>query len=594
MAGLIPQSFIDDLVGRADIVEIIDARVPLKKAGRDYTACCPFHDEKTPSFTVSPTKQFYHCFGCGAHGTVLGFLMQFEHLEFVEAVEELAARHGLEVPREGATRTPAADADARARNEAALEMLQAANTSYKRWLREHPRSQLAKDYLKNRGLSGRTAAAFEIGYAPPGRDNLVGALGGSEPAERALVQAGLLGESDAGERYDRFRDRIMFPIHDRRGRVVGFGARTLGDDTPKYLNSPETAVFHKGRELYGLHRITRLRERPRAVLVVEGYMDVVMLAEHGIDYACAALGTAATPEQMERLFRVHPDVVFCFDGDNAGRRAAWRALENALAFMRDGRSARFMFLPEGEDPDSFVRANGREGFESLMQQARSLTEFLFAELQDRIGNTSREGRARFMQEAQELIDRLPAGALKDLVSHDLSRVVGMDIARQRPQPGASSSTRAGSGSASHSGQRPSGVPSAVRRAIKLLLHSPRIARAADDAHDLPTQHIKGADLLAELLETLRERPDLTTAGLLEHFREHPHRSALMELASEEAPPETDALEEEFRDCLQAVRAQADDARFQLLRQRVNDRSASDAETREYAMLAASHGRRPAL
>jgi DNA primase len=285
MAGLIPQSFIDDLINRADIVEIINAHVSLKKAGREYTACCPFHDEKSASFTVSPQKQFYHCFGCGAHGTVLGFMMNYERLEFVDAVEELASRYGLEVPREGGDQSEGASArndEARARNQTILDVLEQANTHFKNWLRKHPQSQAAKDYLKGRGMSGRTAQAFEIGYAPSGWDNLLGALGRDDAAVKILSDAGMLSEGEDGKRrYDRFRDRIMFPIHDRRGRVVGFGARTLGDDTPKYLNSPETPVFHKGRELYGLHRIQQLRERPDAVVVVEGYMDVVMLNDGG-------------------------------------------------------------------------------------------------------------------------------------------------------------------------------------------------------------------------------------------------------------------------------------------------------------------------
>jgi DNA primase len=591
MAGRIPQSFIDDLIGRADIVEIIDARVPLKKAGREYKACCPFHDEKTPSFTVSAQKQFYHCFGCGAHGTVLGFLMDYEHMEFVEAIEELAARYGLEVPREGGTDAPAADDAARARSEAALAMLDAANACYKRWLREHPQSQAAKVYLKARGLSGRTAAGFEIGYAPAGWDNLLGALGGNEAAERALAEAGLLSDGEDGKRrYDRFRDRIMFPIHDRRGRVVGFGARTLGDDTPKYLNSPETAVFHKGRELYALHRVQRLRERPRAVLVVEGYMDVVMLAEHGIDYACAALGTAATPDQMERLFRVNADVVFCFDGDSAGRRAAWRALENALPFMRDGRSARFMFLPEGEDPDSFVRGQGRAAFEALMAHAPTLTGYLFDELRARIDTRTAEGQARLKEEARPLIEKFPDGTLKTLATQRLSELIGLSLERTEGELGLRRSAGGAPPAPALRAASP-GMPRPARRAITLLLHHPRLAQGVDDVRDIAMLDTPGAALLAELVEVLKSRPHLTTAGIVEHFREHPTGKALMRLAGAEAPAWNEALAEELADCLHEVRREPAKLRFQELLARVRDGTANRSEQIEYAALAQAQGRR---
>ena len=365
--------------------------------------------------------------------------MNYERLEFVDAVEELASRYGLEVPREGADRSEGAAArsdEARARNQAILDVLDQANTHFKNWLRKHPQSEAAKNYLKGRGMSGRTAQTFEIGYAPPGWDNLLGALGHDDAAIKILANAGMLSEGEDGKRrYDRFRDRIMFPIHDRRGRVVGFGARTLGDDTPKYLNSPETPVFHKGRELYGLHRVQQLRERPDAVVVVEGYMDVVMLNEFGIDYACAALGTAATPEQMERLFRFNPDVVFCFDGDKAGRRAAWRALENALPLLRDGCRARFMFLPDGEDPDSFVQTHGKEAFEALLARSPTLIEFMFQSLRENSDTHTPEGQARLKEQARPLIERLPDGTLKTLAAQRLAELLGLSLDRTEGELG---------------------------------------------------------------------------------------------------------------------------------------------------------------
>ena len=354
MAGRIPESFIDDLVSRTDIVEVIGHYVPLKRAGKEFKACCPFHDEKTPSFTVVPDKQFYHCFGCGAHGTAVGFLMDFANLEFVDAVEDLARRAGLEVPRDDSgARHPRDDI------EPIFTMLERANAWFQQQLRRHSQASRPVAYLKGRGLSGEIAAEFQLGFAPPGWAGIIGELGVDERSRATLIRAGLLIEPDGGRLYDRFRDRITFPIHDSRGRVVGFGARIIDEGEPKYLNSPDTPVFRKGRELYGLWRARRTGRSLSRLLVVEGYMDVVALAQSGIDYAVATLGTAATQDHVHRLFRAVQDIVFCFDGDEAGRRAAWRAVENTLPSMKSGRRAHFLFLPEGEDPDSLVRTEGR-------------------------------------------------------------------------------------------------------------------------------------------------------------------------------------------------------------------------------------------
>ncbi|MFP4181655.1 MAG: DNA primase, partial [Thiohalospira sp.] len=357
MAGRIPQNFIDDLVSRTDIVEVIGERVPLKRKGREYAACCPFHDERTPSFYVSPEKQFYHCFGCGAHGTALGFLMDYGHLSFPEAVEDLAGRLGLDVPREGDDgRPPAPD------RTPLYETLAAAADYYRAMLRRHDQARRAADYLKGRGVSGATARDYGLGFAPPGWRNLLPALGGGEETRKRLVEAGLLIERDDGGVHDRFRDRVIFPIHDHRGRPIAFGGRILGDGEPKYLNSPESPVFHKGRELYGLYEARRALRRLDRLLVVEGYMDVIALAGAGVHHAVATLGTATTADHLDRAFRLTGEVVFCFDGDRAGREAAWRALENALPVLRDGRSVRFLFLPEGEDPDTLVRREGGAAF----------------------------------------------------------------------------------------------------------------------------------------------------------------------------------------------------------------------------------------
>ncbi|HHH89105.1 MAG TPA: DNA primase, partial [Aliiroseovarius sp.] len=417
MSGRIPQSFIDDLLNRTDIVELIDSRVPLKKAGREYTACCPFHNEKTPSFTVSPDKQFYHCFGCGAHGTAVGFLMEYEHLDFPEAIEELARQAGLEVPREGG------DADSRPRrqNTELYTLLAQADHFYQQQLRQHPQAARAVDYLKQRGLSGQTAAEFGIGFAPPGWDNLLRQLGNSPALQAQLVTSGMLIRKDDGKCYDRFRDRIMFPIRDARGRCIGFGGRILpdaaeaenaeksGKKPAKYLNSPETPLFHKGRELYGLFEARRALRRISRLLVVEGYMDVVALAEAGIRYAVATLGTATTADHLQRLFRLCNEVVFCFDGDRAGREAAWRALENALPVMQDGRQIRFLFLPEGEDPDTQVKKIGAADFEAAIEAAMPFSEFFFSRLKQPLDMEHLDGRAQLVSQARPLLDKLPAG-----------------------------------------------------------------------------------------------------------------------------------------------------------------------------------------
>ena len=364
MAGNIPQQFIDDLLTRIDVVDVINQRVPLKKAGTEYKACCPFHDEKTPSFTVSQSKQFYHCFGCGAHGSAIRFLMEYDRLSFPDAIEELAASIGLEVPREDGF-TP------RDNRKPVYEILEQAARFYAQQLRHHPKANRAIEYLKNRGLSGEIAKTFHLGFAPPGWDNLLKKFGNDEQSLGLLRKAGLISEPE-GKRYDRFRDRIMFPIHDSRGRVVGFGGRVLDDGSPKYLNSPETPVFHKGSELYGLWEAKHANKSLPRVLVVEGYMDVIALAQYDIRNAVATLGTAATDQHLEKLFRTAPEVVFCFDGDRAGRDAAWKALNTALPILRDGRQARFLLLPEGEDPDTYVRRIGKDEFMNQVAKSEPL------------------------------------------------------------------------------------------------------------------------------------------------------------------------------------------------------------------------------
>ena len=415
MAGRIPEDFINDLIERADIVDVIGRSVPLRRAGQEFSACCPFHDEKTPSFFVSPRKQFYHCFGCGATGSVVGFLMAYQNLEFREAIESLAEQLGIEVPQSAATNAEPAQS-----REPLREALEEAQAHFLNALRKHPAAVEATEYLKGRGLTGQIARDFGIGFAPPGWDGLTTALKDRVP-ESVLIDAGLAKRREDGRLFDMFRHRVTFPIHDARGRLIGFGGRAIGDDTPKYLNSPETRLFSKGRELYNLDRARREASRAGQVLVVEGYMDVIALAQFGVDYAVATLGTAATREHCEKLFRVSHDVVFCFDGDNAGRRAARRAAETCLPLLRDGRSVGVRFLPNGEDPDSLVRKSGPDSFHNR-EGVTPLAEYLLESLCEETELDSMSGRARLVSLANPLINRLPEGALKGMMLDRLAEI----------------------------------------------------------------------------------------------------------------------------------------------------------------------------
>ncbi|MGH1374348.1 MAG: DNA primase [Cellvibrionaceae bacterium] len=423
MAGLIPQSFIDDLLDRIDIVDVVDPRVKLKKTGKNYSACCPFHDEKTPSFTVSPDKQFYYCFGCGASGSALSFILEHDRLNFPDAVEELAKMAGVEVPREAKNDSPK-----HKERKSLYQLLEKTDQHFRQQLRQSPAKQHAVNYLQLRGLSGEIARDFGIGYAPPGWDNLLKALGADSESKHLLNEGGMLIERpEDGRCYDRFRNRIMFPIRDVRGRVIGFGGRVLGDDKPKYLNSPETPVFHKGRELYGLYEARQAyRQLPR-LLVVEGYMDVVALAQFGIRYGVATLGTACGEDHLNLAFKYTQEVVFCFDGDEAGRKAARRALENSLGAMLDGRQVKFLFLPDGEDPDTLVRQVGTDKFTRMIEMAVPLEDFLFDSVADGIDIQSMEGRARLSKRAAPLLHKLPAGVFRELMFANLAQRTGLPI-----------------------------------------------------------------------------------------------------------------------------------------------------------------------
>ncbi len=426
MAGLIPEHFIQDLLTRIDIVPLIDARVPLKKTGRNYSACCPFHQEKTPSFTVSPDKQFYYCFGCGASGDALRFVMEYDHLSFPEAVEQLAGRAGVDIPREEHHDSREEKAR-RSRLQTLYDLLGRAERYYRQQLKSAPDRQKAVAYLKGRGLSGEIAAQYGLGFAPPGFDNLMTGLSLDQAGlEQALAAGLLVRREDTGRVYDKFRDRIQFPIRDARGRTIGFGGRVLGDGKPKYLNSPETPVFHKGRELYGLWEWRRSRDRSDRLYVVEGYMDVIALAQHGVPNVVATLGTATSPEHCQTLFRQVNEVVFCFDGDNAGRRAAWRALESTLPALDDGKQARFLFLPDGEDPDTLVRAQGPETLLALTEKADTLSSYLFRHLSEGLDLDTVDGRARLARLALPYLSKPSGPFYRVLLEEELARLTRLE------------------------------------------------------------------------------------------------------------------------------------------------------------------------
>jgi len=534
MAGRIPQSFIDELLAKTDIVELIGGRVQLKKAGREWKAPCPFHNEKTPSFWVSPDKQFYHCFGCGAHGTALGFLMEHDKLPFPDAVEELASRLGLEVPREGGDTSRARP------GEDLYELLAQVTQFYRDSLRE---SKRAKAYLEGRGITSESCVKFAVGYAPDSWDAVLKRFGGSPARERALLEAGLVVErSGAGESgcYDRFRDRIMFPIRDARGRPIAFGGRILDKGEPKYLNSPETALFHKGRELYGLYEARQALRKVERLMVVEGYVDVVRLAQSGIAWSVATLGTATTPEHLNRLFRVTSELVFCFDGDTAGRNGAWRALENALEHARDGRQLKFLFLPEGHDPDTLVGEEGAEAFEARVAEAVPISEFLVAQLVARTDLSSVDGRARLAELARPLLARVPPGVYHELLVERLAEAVRMPAGRLeqllkvRTPAGRGTPSQPEHATASGRPLRAAGRQPLLTQAIQLLLHHPGAAQAVAAAPGWLAAEQKGFPVLRDLLETARAEPRLTTAQLVERWRERPEGARLAELAGEES------------------------------------------------------------
>jgi DNA primase len=541
MAGRIPQPFIDEVVARSDIVEIIGASVALKKSGREYKACCPFHNEKSPSFWVSPEKQFYHCFGCGAHGTVVGFLMQYEKLGFLDAIADLAQRAGLELPRE-----------AQAPHEpGGIDLYQVMANASRFFEQNAKDSERAQSYLAKRSIDALTCAKFALGYAPDSWNALLNRFGGSDEERRRLLQAGLIIERDAraGQStgfYDRFRDRLMFPIRDARGRVLGCGGRVIDQGEPKYLNSPETPLFHKGRELYGIYEARQARSDFKRLLIVEGYMDVVRLHQAGITYAVATLGTATTQEHLNKIFRLTSELIFCFDGDRAGLQAAWRALENALPLARDGRELKFMFLPEGHDPDTLIAAEGAQGFEQRLKDAVPLSEYLVRQLLLQVELEHVDGRAKLAALAAPLFKRMPEGVYRELLLDRLAGEIRMPAAKLKEHLAAAGREPTGSAGAGRAlgAQRTQAEPTRPRRsrmsagrgsmlsqAIALVLHHPSSARAVTGWSELVGRDLPGLAVLTELLEQAAGMQQPSTAMLLERWRDRAEYGRLAELAA---------------------------------------------------------------
>ncbi|MEO6968074.1 MAG: DNA primase [Rhodanobacteraceae bacterium] len=595
MPGRIPERFIDELLTRVDIVDVVQQRVPLKRAGREWSARCPFHDERSPSFTVSPAKQFFHCFGCGAHGSAIKFLMDYDRLEFPDAVEELAQSVGLKVPHEGGDDKPREDK---------TDLYALLEATAKFYETELGKSASARDYCEKRGLDARTIEQFRIGWAPGGWDGVKRALGSNEMRMKLLEQAGMLSSGERGNSYDRFRERLMFPIMDRRGRVIAFGGRVLESkpsahparedqtagapagtsqqsQSPKYLNSPETPLFHKGRELFALWQVRQANTKLERLLVVEGYMDAIALHQAGLTQAVATLGTATTHEHAELLFRAAPDVVFCFDGDRAGRSAAWRALESVLPRMRDGRQAFFLFLPEGEDPDTLVRVEGRVGFEARIAQALPLSEYFYSELSRDVNTATLDGRARLAEHAKPLLGKLPDGAFRDLMFAELEKRTGVRSGNAHVT--ANVSRRATS--SNHGAPR----RTLVRSAIAMLLAEPALVMEAEPPYAFAALEKPGISLLIELLALARARPGVNTAILLEHFAQRVESAALQKLAMTEFPGEPEALRAEFLDALRKLDEQTVQQRLDALIRKQSEGALDEVEKNELRELLARKG-----
>ncbi|MBG6245736.1 DNA primase [Candidatus Symbiopectobacterium sp. 'North America'] len=574
MAGRIPRVFINDLLARTDIVDLIDARVKLKKQGKNFHACCPFHHEKTPSFTVNGDKQFYHCFGCGAHGNAIDFLMNYDRLEFVESIEELASMHSLEVPYESGTGTTALE---RHQRQSLYELMGQLSEFYQQALNQ-PTAAAAQGYLAQRGMSAEVIRHFAIGFAPAGWDNVLKRFGRHDEDRETLSDAGMLVKNEQGRTYDRFRERVMFPIRDKRGRVIAFGGRVLGDGLPKYLNSPETEIFHKGRQLYGLYEAQQNHTELKRLLVVEGYMDVVALAQFGIDYAVASLGTATTADHIQMMFHVTDQVICCYDGDRAGRDAAWRALETALPYLNDGRQLRFMFLPDGEDPDTLVRKEGKQAFEQRMEQALPLSTFLFDTLQQQVDMSSPEGRTKLGRDALPLIGQVPGETLRLYLRQQLGNKLGILDDRQLDKLLPKTAEQA------QPYQPPQLKRTTMRILIGLLVQNPQLAALVTTPEGLAASKMAGVPLFIELVKTCHTQPGLTTGQLLELYRENKSGPQLETMATWNHMIVEDKVEETFIDTLTTLYNHILEERLEALIAQSRLRGLTAEERNEVHML----------
>ena len=571
----LPDAFIDELLARSDIVEVVGSRVPLKRKGKEYEARCPFHDERSPSVYVSPTKQFYHCFGCGAHGTAISFLMNYDRLEFLDAVDELAKRAGMEVPRDPNPRSAQQADDSR-------DLYAAVEAANRFFIKQLEGSDKARAYLDGRGVDASVRAQFQIGYAPDGYSALKDALGKDERRLKLLERAGLFSRNDRGHVYDKFRDRVMFPIFDRRGRVIAFGGRVMAkDDGPKYLNSPETPLFHKGRELYGLWQVRQANQKIERLVVVEGYMDVVSLFQYGVPQAVATLGTATTPDHAELLFRNAPDVYFCFDGDAAGRKAAWKALESVIPRMKDGRQAFFLFLPDGEDPDTIVRKEGADAFNARLAQATPLSQFFFDQLSSDINLATLDGRARLAERAKPLLAQIPDGAFGDLMRQQLGQLTGVGgtssaNANFVPAPPRTPARPPAQGDGAQK-------RSLVRAAVALLLQQPALAQALDGHHFAGLRQ-PGVELLIEMLGIIDARPDISTGALIAHFEGRQEQQWLNTLATQTLPGDVHSWRQELQDAVAQLEKQLLLQRLEELQAKARGQGLDDTDKYELREL----------
>ena len=612
MAGTIPREFIDEVLAYTDIVELIDSRVPLKRSGSNHMACCPFHGEKTPSFSVSQPKQFYHCFGCGASGDAIRFLMEYEHQSFVEAVEELAQMAGLQVPKAAYTGTQQKQAPEH------FELLDQVSVYYQYQLEQSLNtsqgSHSVHTYVQQRGLSPEIIKTFGLGFAPPGWDNVLNVIGaGQQQKIQALFETGMLikRDEDTSDKafsdkrhnkspfYDRFRERLMFPIRDRRGRTIAFGGRILGDGKPKYLNSPETRLFHKGQELYGLFELKQALRKIDRILVVEGYMDVVSLAQFDVRYSVATLGTATTVEHLQKLFRLCDEVIFCFDGDRAGRDAAWRAMNNALPAIKPGKQAHFMFLADGEDPDTLIRQKGKSGFEAEMDQAMTFSEFFFDNLMQQVNIESLDGRSKLIDLSKPYLEKIQEGAFQTLMIARLSELAEIDRVSLLPLLGITSGQGAGIPAAQKNnfsvmnaagarrpqrGRAPQ-APSPVKKAISYLLQYPILAETSGDPGRFSSLELEDTTVFVQLLDLLQNDPHLTTARILANWQNKEQHQYLAKLAVEPLLiSDEQAIYREFNEILQLLTRQYQQQRFNQLQRNEKLRGLNKLEKSEYLQL----------